>query len=78
MDALDALWTQSKPAVVAHWARCEQGGLPHTAADRDQVITAFETYITTLQGLPNGHGDQPGLGAIQEFLTMGSLSFCLV
>ena len=65
MDAFETIWAKAKPEIETTWARCEQGGLEHTAANRDQVIAAFEAFLTTLKGLPAGHGEKPVLDAIR-------------
>lgn len=65
MDALETIWAKSRPEIETHWTRCEQGGLPHTAANRDRVIAAFEAFLTTLKGLPAGHSEQPVPDAIR-------------
>jgi hypothetical protein len=55
------LRTSTIAAITQHWASCETSGLPHRAADRDQVLAAFNVFFDALSGL-----DKPGDVAVLE------------
>jgi hypothetical protein len=48
MSTLEQLKANARSAITQHWASCEEGGLPHRAANRDQVLAAFDTFFDAL------------------------------
>jgi hypothetical protein len=48
MSTLEQLKANAHSAITEHWASCEKGGLPHRAANRDQVLAAFGTFFDAL------------------------------
>jgi hypothetical protein len=55
-------------AITEHWADCEEGGLPHRASNRDQVLAAFSGYFDALSA-SDSLGEAMVLTAIRDLYT---------
>jgi hypothetical protein len=65
--SLQSELSTARQAITAHWKSCESVGLQHNAQNLEPVLAALTSYATTLEQLPDGHGDKPVLDAMQKF-----------
>jgi hypothetical protein len=48
----DDIWSRTKLEISEHWSSYEGPGLEHTPSNRDEVLVAFERFVTHLKSMP--------------------------
>ena len=51
MSTLMDIQAKARIDIAAQWASAEEAGLPHTAANRDEVIAVIDTFIGGMERL---------------------------
>ena len=60
MATLSEIREQTRSQVVEHWKLCEESGLQHTNANRDDVLAVLDRLYDGLAGIA-GRGDEAAL-----------------
>jgi hypothetical protein len=53
----DHIWSEAKITISEFWAEHEGSGLEHTSSNRDEVLAAFERYVTKLKSTQSNSAD---------------------
>jgi hypothetical protein len=48
MSILADMKINARAAITEHWASCEEAGLPHRVANRDQTLAAFDSFFDAI------------------------------
>ena len=66
-DDFQTLLAKAKVSFAKHWESCEEADLPHTTANKDEIITALTKLALTVQSLGKPTNDHSVLEAIRIF-----------
>ena len=66
MNEIDKIWSNAKPIIVAAWKRSEDVGLPHNSKNLNEVLSAFDYFVSNVKALPAKHTDDQVLAEIEK------------